>query len=51
MAETAVHGSRHAPTLAAPRSGVPISAEHQLSPEQSTSALVVHHPSAEYFTI
>jgi 5-methyltetrahydrofolate--homocysteine methyltransferase len=30
---------------------VKMSDEHQLWPEQSTSALVVHHPNAKYFTI
>ncbi|WP_157574954.1 methionine synthase [Jiangella muralis] len=32
------------------RIGVTLSAEHQLHPEQSTDALVVHHPEAVYFT-
>jgi len=31
------------------RIGVTMSAEYQLHPEQSTSALVVHHPEAKYF--
>ncbi len=31
--------------------GIRMSDEHQLWPEQSTSALVCHHPSAKYFTI
>jgi 5-methyltetrahydrofolate--homocysteine methyltransferase len=37
--------------LGADRIGVTMSDEDQLWPEQSTSALVVHHPSAKYFTI
>jgi len=31
------------------RIGVELSEEHQLTPEQSTSAIVVHHPEAKYF--
>jgi len=31
------------------RIGVELSEEHQLTPEQSTSAIVVHHPEAMYF--
>ena len=31
------------------RIGVVLSEEYQLHPEQSTSALVVHHPEAKYF--
>ncbi|MAF64348.1 MAG: methionine synthase [Planctomycetes bacterium] len=31
--------------------GIQMSDEHQLWPEQSTSAIVVHHPEARYFTI
>ena len=31
--------------------GVKLSEEHQLAPEQSTSALVVHHPGAKYFNL
>jgi 5-methyltetrahydrofolate--homocysteine methyltransferase len=31
------------------RIGVVLSEEHQLVPEQSTSAIVVHHPEAKYF--
>jgi 5-methyltetrahydrofolate--homocysteine methyltransferase len=31
------------------RIGVSVSEEFQLHPEQSTSALVVHHPEAKYF--
>ncbi|MFG0253179.1 MAG: vitamin B12 dependent-methionine synthase activation domain-containing protein, partial [Phycisphaerales bacterium JB038] len=32
------------------RIGCTLSAEHQIHPEQSTSALVVHHPAAKYFS-
>jgi 5-methyltetrahydrofolate--homocysteine methyltransferase len=31
------------------RIGVQLSEEHQLHPEQSTSAIIVHHPEAKYF--
>jgi 5-methyltetrahydrofolate--homocysteine methyltransferase len=31
--------------------GITLSEEHQLWPEQSTSAIVCHHPEAKYFTI
>ena len=31
------------------RIGVQLSEEFQLHPEQSTSAIVVHHPEAKYF--
>jgi 5-methyltetrahydrofolate--homocysteine methyltransferase len=37
--------------LGADRIGVKLSDEFQLWPEQSTSALVCHHPSAKYFTL
>jgi 5-methyltetrahydrofolate--homocysteine methyltransferase len=37
--------------LGAGRLGLTLSEEHQLWPEQSTSAIVVHHPEAKYFTI
>ena len=37
--------------LGAGRIGIELSEEDQLWPEQSTSALVCHHPSAKYFTI
>jgi 5-methyltetrahydrofolate--homocysteine methyltransferase len=37
--------------LGAERLGITLSEEHQLWPEQSTSAIVVHHPEAKYFTI
>jgi len=33
------------------RIGVALSEEFQLEPEQSTSALIVHHPEAKYFNI
>lgn len=33
------------------RIGVELSEEYQLHPEQSTSAIIVHHPSAKYFSI
>jgi 5-methyltetrahydrofolate--homocysteine methyltransferase len=33
------------------RIGIELSDEFQLVPEQSTSALIVHHPQAKYFTI
>ena len=33
------------------RIGVELSEEFQLDPEQSTSAIVVHHPEAKYFNI
>jgi 5-methyltetrahydrofolate--homocysteine methyltransferase len=33
------------------RIGVELSDEFQLEPEQSTSALIVHHPEAKYFNI
>jgi 5-methyltetrahydrofolate--homocysteine methyltransferase len=31
------------------RIGVSLSEEYQLHPEQSTSAIIVHHPEAKYF--
>jgi len=37
--------------LNASKLGIEMSDEFQLWPEQSTSALVCHHPSAKYFTI
>ncbi len=37
--------------LGAERIGVEISDEWQLHPEQSTSAIVLHHPRAKYFTV
>jgi 5-methyltetrahydrofolate--homocysteine methyltransferase len=33
------------------RIGVTVSEEFQLHPEQSTSAIVVHHPEAKYFIV
>ena len=33
------------------RIGVSLSEEFQLDPEQSTSAIVVHHPEAKYFNV
>jgi 5-methyltetrahydrofolate--homocysteine methyltransferase len=33
------------------RIGVSLSSEFMLVPEQSTSALIVHHPEAKYFNI
>ncbi len=37
--------------LRADEIGVTLSEEDQLDPEQSTSAIVVHHPQAKYFTV
>ena len=37
--------------LKADRIGMNLSDEFQIHPEQSTSALVIHHPRARYFTI
>ncbi len=37
--------------LGAERIGLTISEEDQLEPEQSTSAIVVHHPQAKYFSV
>jgi 5-methyltetrahydrofolate--homocysteine methyltransferase len=37
--------------LGAERIGVSLSDEFQLHPEQSTSAIVVHHPKAKYFSV
>ncbi|HEX6980325.1 MAG TPA: methionine synthase [Alphaproteobacteria bacterium] len=37
--------------LGAERIGVTLSDEDQLHPEQSTSAIVVHHPQAKYFSV
>jgi 5-methyltetrahydrofolate--homocysteine methyltransferase len=37
--------------LGAERIGVSLSDEFQIHPEQSTSALVVHHPKAKYFSV
>jgi 5-methyltetrahydrofolate--homocysteine methyltransferase len=33
------------------RIGVELTEEFQLEPEQSTSAIIVHHPEARYFNI
>jgi 5-methyltetrahydrofolate--homocysteine methyltransferase len=33
------------------RIGVELSQEFQLDPEQSTSAIIVHHPEAKYFNV
>ena len=33
------------------RIGLRLNEEHQLEPEQSTTAMIVHHPQAAYFTI
>jgi 5-methyltetrahydrofolate--homocysteine methyltransferase len=33
------------------RIGVELTEEYQLTPEQSTSAIIVHHPEAKYFNI
>ena len=37
--------------LGAERIGIELSDEDQLHPEQSTSAIVVHHPQAKYFSV
>jgi 5-methyltetrahydrofolate--homocysteine methyltransferase len=37
--------------LKAAEIGVELSDEHQLHPEQSTSAIVLHHPQAKYFSV
>jgi 5-methyltetrahydrofolate--homocysteine methyltransferase len=37
--------------LAAERIGVKLSEESQLHPEQSTDAIVIHHPEAKYFNV
>ncbi len=37
--------------LGAGRIGITLSEEFQLNPEQSTSAIVVHHPQAKYFSV
>ena len=33
------------------RIGVELTEEFQLDPEQSTSAIIVHHPEAKYFSV
>jgi 5-methyltetrahydrofolate--homocysteine methyltransferase len=37
--------------LDAARIGVVLAEEDQLHPEQSTSAIVLHHPQARYFNV
>jgi 5-methyltetrahydrofolate--homocysteine methyltransferase len=37
--------------LGAERIGITLSEEDQLHPEQSTSAIVIHHPQAKYFSV
>ncbi len=37
--------------LGAERIGIEMSEEDQLHPEQSTSAIVIHHPQAKYFSV
>jgi len=37
--------------LKASEIGVELSDEFQLHPEQSTSAIVLHHPQAKYFSV
>jgi 5-methyltetrahydrofolate--homocysteine methyltransferase len=37
--------------LKAERIGVSLSEEYQLIPQQSTSAIIVHHPQAKYFSV
>ena len=39
------------PLLEASRIGVTLSEEFQLDPEQSTSAVICHHPDAKYFNV
>ena len=39
------------PLLEAARIGVVLSEEFQLVPEQSTSAVICHHPAAKYFNV
>ncbi|MBC6445025.1 MAG: methionine synthase [Alphaproteobacteria bacterium GM202ARS2] len=47
-----LHDQKHIlKLLGADRIGVTLSSDDQLHPEQSTSALVVHHPQAGYFAI
>ncbi|MFY1692370.1 methionine synthase [Plantactinospora sp. WMMB782] len=43
------HRARLVELLGAERIGVRLSEEYQLVPEQSTDAIVVHHPEASYF--
>jgi 5-methyltetrahydrofolate--homocysteine methyltransferase len=37
--------------LAPEKSGMTLTESGQIVPDQSTAALVVHHPGAEYFTL
>jgi 5-methyltetrahydrofolate--homocysteine methyltransferase len=37
--------------LGAERIGVTMDADEQLHPEQSTAAIVMHHPQARYFRV
>jgi 5-methyltetrahydrofolate--homocysteine methyltransferase len=37
--------------LKADEIGIALTEEDQLDPEQSTSAIVVHHPQAKYFSV
>jgi 5-methyltetrahydrofolate--homocysteine methyltransferase len=37
--------------LGAERIGIKLSDEYQLHPEQSTSAIVILHPKAKYFSV
>ncbi len=37
--------------LGAERIGLTLSDGYQLHPEQSTSAIVLHHPQAKYFSV
>ena len=39
------------PLLDPERIGITLTEEFQLNPEQSTTALVVHHPQAKYFNV
>ena len=39
------------PLLEPERIGVKLSEEFQLDPEQSTTALITHHPEAKYFNV
>ena len=43
--------SKLLPLLEASRIGVALSEEFQLVPEQSTSAVICHHPAAKYFNV
>ena len=39
------------PALLAKAIGVSLTEAHMMIPEQSTSAIVLHHPDAEYFAV